>query len=300
MALQRLQENRERAATAQAEQEEGNDEVEVLPKRLQMKAWTDTMRGISKDLTRSALFQVADMKTPRVMYDKQPIATIQNMRITYTGQELRQEDLDVFMQLCHMAKDDDLETVLTVIGNDALDGLGWPREGACYERLRQSYWRLLTGTVIVERYIERAGKRGNTWRPVYGAHLIHTIDVVDDSSPSLPWNIYLNTKIAGLMAGDAVTLIDYMMRARLNPLARWLHAFYATHEKPYALKVATLREYTGSRQKSLPSFRQQLRKALDSLVEVGFIASWQLGEGDLVSVQRTNGGQKSLPFTGGT
>ncbi len=49
---------------------------------------------------------------------------------------------------------------------------------------------------------------------------------------------------------------------RRQPLALWLHGFYATHAEPFPLKVATLRDWSGSQNKSLADFRRKLRVAL--------------------------------------
>ena len=72
-----------------------------------------------------------------------------------------------------------------------------------------------------------------------------------------------------------------------STLAKWLHGFYSTHAKPYPYKVETLHNLCGSADKSLRSFRQKLKKALDELVSVGAIEGWDIDGDDLVSVQRT-------------
>ena len=83
--------------------------------------------------------------------------------------------------------------------------------------------------------------------------------------------------------------IDWSQRMALgkSTLAKWLHGFYATHAKPYPYKVETLHNLCGSADKSLRSFRQKLKKALDELVCVRAIDSWIIDQNDLVTVQRT-------------
>jgi hypothetical protein len=264
---------------------------EELEKRLAN--WADHMRGVSKDLARSALFQSNAKALPRQIYENRPVATLRNIRITYSGPELRQDDHDVFMNLVHMARKVDLQTVVRITGNEAMKWLHWERKGENYERLRQSYWRLLKGTVIVEREVMLS--KGPKWRPIYGSHLVHTIDVVDDSSPELPWNIYLEPRLALLLTGRDMTLIDYMLRMKLKPLAQHLHAFYATHSDPiHPYSVASLRDLCGSQQKSLPAFRQQLKTALEMLRKEGFIQAWTLDSGDNIRVQKNPIGQGAL------
>ena len=83
--------------------------------------------------------------------------------------------------------------------------------------------------------------------------------------------------------------IDWNQRMALgkSTLAKWLHGFYATHAKPYPYKVETLHNLCGSLDKSLRSFRQKLKKALDELVNVGAIDGWKIDKDDLVTVLRT-------------
>ena len=83
--------------------------------------------------------------------------------------------------------------------------------------------------------------------------------------------------------------IDWNQRMALgkSTLAKWLHGFYATHAKPYPYKVETLHNLCGSLDKSLRSFRQKLKKALDELIKVGAIEGWNIDQDDLVTVQRT-------------
>ena len=284
---------REMAERALTLSEEKQLEVLEIALEARLENWANHLRGISKDLARSALFQSSAKLAPRQIYENRPVATLNSIRITYSGPELRQDDHDVFMNLVHMARKVDLRTVVRITGNEALRWLHWENTGENYERLRQSYWRLLKGTVIVEREVTLS--KGKKWRPIYGSHLVHTIDVVDDRSPDLPWNIYLEPRMALLLTGADMTLIDYMVRMKLKPLAQHLHAFYATHSDPiHPYKVATLRGLCGSQQKSLPAFRQQLKTALDALKREGFIQAWALDVNDNIRVQKNPIGQAAL------
>ena len=82
--------------------------------------------------------------------------------------------------------------------------------------------------------------------------------------------------------------IDWNQRMSLgkSALGKWLHGFYATHATSYPYKVSTLHNLCGSEDKNIRSFRQKLRKALDELVNVEAIDSWDIDENDLVTVHR--------------
>jgi exonuclease V gamma subunit len=78
-----------------------------------------------------------------------------------------------------------------------------------------------------------------------------------------------------------------------HQLAQWLHGFYASHAKPFPLKVETLHRLCGSEAGLMSDFAKKLRKALDAVAE----ASTAHGEGfsydirgDLVHVEKRASG----------
>ena len=88
--------------------------------------------------------------------------------------------------------------------------------------------------------------------------------------PNAPHWIYrLDPDLRALYGDMTHTLIDWDQRLALKgkDLARWLQLYIASHAKPYPVKVATLRDLSGSRTKALKNFRGKLRLALDDLVE---------------------------------
>ena len=69
-----------------------------------------------------------------------------------------------------------------------------------------------------------------------------------------------STPIRVRSTGDIThTLIDWDQRLALRGRywARWLQLYTASHAKPYPVKVATLRDLSGSRAKALKHFSEQ-------------------------------------------
>ena len=104
------------------------------------------------------------------------------------------------------------------------------------------------------------------------------------------WVIELDEKLRPLFAADQFTQVEWAVRHELNgkPLAQWLHGFYASHAKPYPMKVETLLRLCGS-ESELRRYRQTLGEVLDAVAE----ASAAHGEGfsyevrgDLVHVEK--------------
>jgi hypothetical protein len=63
--------------------------------------------------------------------------------------------------------------------------------------------------------------------------------------------------------------VQWAVRQALNgkPLAQWLHGFYATHAKPYPMRMETLLKLAGSEDANPRSAHQTLRQALGAVVE---------------------------------
>jgi hypothetical protein len=97
----------------------------------------------------------------------------------------------------------------------------------------------------------------------------------------------LNPYMRGLFDGDDYTLIDWDDRLALGAtqLAKWLQRFYASHTRPHAMKVATLKDLCGSENPDLKGFRRDLKNALEELRQRRMvIRSWRIDANDLVHV----------------
>ncbi|WP_419581661.1 plasmid replication initiator TrfA [Stutzerimonas stutzeri] len=102
----------------------------------------------------------------------------------------------------------------------------------------------------------------------------------------------MNPSLRVLFLTDQFTDVDWSVRQALRgrPLAQWLHGFYATHARPYDLKVETLHRLCGSRSACITDFKKDLRRALDcvgnALDAAGQPFSYSI-EGNLVHVKVT-------------
>jgi len=100
-----------------------------------------------------------------------------------------------------------------------------------------------------------------------------------------------NPEFARFFDAAFYTLFDCKDRLKLkgrgSEFAKWLHLLIIGNAEQYAYKVETLHEKSGSKDKSLKSFRQKLRQALDLLKEAEIITAWRIDEADLVHIERT-------------
>ena len=262
----------------------GRDASKAVANVAQLPLWDDRVRGLPNSIARSALFCAANRSMERENLKKQKIATVRGAEIFYTGEELRQDDADVFLEAVHLARQQPLGEIVEFSGYALLKELGWPTSAASYSRLRDSINRLSATNVIVQiDGVSRPAEKG------FGGSLIRKFEWDHDAvrGTSQRWKIWLEPEIVGLFGRDMYTRIDWAQRLELPPLAKWLHSFYYSHAQPLGYKVETIKTLCGSRIAVLAKFRYKLREALDLLVKKEFILSYDIdSRTDILTVVR--------------
>ena len=272
---------RARAAQASAKPTAAEPAVPVqLPKLPQ---WPESVRAVPNGLLRSALFG-AIRKGRRRYINGEQIAAIDGVEISYKGESLDQGDLDVWESVLHAVRLQELGSQCHLTSYALLKLIGLTDTGKNRATLKSRIERLVANALTVKQ--GRYSYMGNL---IAGA-------AKDEETQE--WVVELNPRLRPLFADDQFTQIEWAVRHALNghQLAQWLHGFYASHAKPFPMKVETLHRLCGSRATLMSDFTKTLRKALDSVVE----ASAAHGEGfsfkirgDLVHVEkRANGPQR--------
>jgi hypothetical protein len=267
-SLRRTLEAKKEAATPETPQNAPKQSAVVI----QLPSWPEPARGAPNDVLRSALFAAIQGKG-REYIEGRLIAAVDGISIRYTGRQLEQSDLDVWEQVLHLARQHPLGTVCYFKGGAFLKAIGRSAGKANYKWLAT----VLTRLTACEVRFKRPGY-------THGRGLIASYDI--DEHTRL-YRVSVDPDTAKLYAAGW-TAIDWHQRQQLRgkPLALWLQGYYATHAKPLPVKVDTLRSLSGSHDKTLRSYRQKLRRALDELKAIGAIASWQIDAADLVTVDR--------------
>lgn len=269
-------------ARSTAVQSTARKREEVLPPS-QLPLWHEKVRGLPNPIARSSLFTVGNQNEPRIFYKThKTIQTLAGHTITYKGEELRQDDEDVFLQLVHLARTHPLGEKVEFTAYSMLKELGWKRSSEGYTRLKRTLDRLQgTGLRVTS---ELAGSSG------YQGALVRKFAWKEDDgeTPLTHWVVWLEPEIVKLFGPNGYTQVWWAQRLRLkSSLAKFLHGYYASHEQPFPMKVETLRGLTGSRTQRLGDFRKGLRRALEQLVTEGFLDRWNIDESDLVHVIRS-------------
>ena len=236
--------------------------------------WPEGERGIPNSFLRSALFAAIQGKSRLELCDAEIVST-KDFVIKYKGKQLDRADLEVWEQAIKIAKLNALGVKCDFHVHNFLKGLDRKTGGAQYKWLSDSINRLVDGSVdITVRNIRFRG------------HLISSyISNVNEGTYSLT----IDENMYKLYYPDGWSRIDQtkLKAYRRKPLAQWLYGFYSTNARPQSNSVTDLRALCGSLDKSLDSFRQSLKNALELLKENKFLLEWHIVTwSDLVEVSR--------------
>ena len=251
---------------------------ESLPK-VQLPLWPESVRAVPNGFLRSALFG-AIAKGRRRYIDGEQLAAVDGIEIRYTGQRLDQGDLDVWESVLHAVRLQEMGSQCRVTSYALLKLMGLTDTGKNRVTLNKRITRLVASALTVKQ-----GRYSYIGSLIAGA-------AKDEETQE--WVIELDAKLRPLFAADQFTQVEWAVRHALNgkPLAQWLHGFYASHAKPFPMKVETLLRLCGS-ESELRRYRQTLGDALDAVAEAsaahgeGF--SYEI-RGDLVHVEKRASG----------
>ena len=257
--------------------------AEAKTKVVQLPLWPEPVRAVPNGFLRSALFG-AIAKGRRRYINGEDLAAVDGVTIRYKGERLDQGDLDVWESVLHAVRLQELGSQCRVTSYSLLKLMGKTDTGKNRMTLHNRMERLVANAVTV--------KQGSY---TYIGGLIRFAAKDEETQE---WVIELDEKLRPLFEGDQFTQVEWGVRHALNghQLAQWLHGFYASHAKPYPMKVVTLHKLCGSEARRLDHFRDMLRKALEAVAE----ASGTNGEefsyalrGDLVHIEkRAQGAQR--------
>jgi TrfA protein len=239
---------------------------------VQLPLWHDDKRGAPNSFLRSALFAAIQSKD-RADLKKAELFSQQGITVTYTGQQLNQEDLTVWLALVDLMKKDSLGTQCHFTAYGILKHLGLGTGGSAHERLNDAILRMTACAVVIK-----------TGRQTYMGSLIHDC-LIDEQTKH--YKITLNRHLIKLFGENDWTAIDWEQRKQLRqkPLCLKLHEYYSSHDKPLPISLEFLSALTGSENKQKADFKRKAKTALEGLVKIGFLKNYEI-EGDIVKVER--------------
>jgi TrfA protein len=267
----------ERAAEAKEKAEKKESNIVQLP------LWPEPVRAVPNGFLRSALFG-AIAKGRRRYINGEELAALDGVTIRYKGERLDQGDLDVWESVLHAVRLQKLGSQCRLTSYALLKLMGKTDTGKNRVTLQARIERLVANALTI--------KQGRY------SYIGSLISFAAKDEETQEWVIELDTRLRPLFAADQFTQVEWAIRHELDgqPLAQWLHGFYASHAKPYPMRVNTLLDLSGSENTEPRSNRQKLRKALEAVATAsqanGQEFSYEIC-GDLVHVEKkTNGTQQ--------
>jgi len=272
----------------------------------QLTLWPECQRGIPNELVRCAVFSAKNRKDRRKVYRANApliVPIIGGGEVVYIGEELRQDDETVWMQLVHMAKEARSEYV-SFTPYSFLNTIKWPIKGTSYTRLLTSIRRLTTSGIEV--YSSRFDKG-------ISSKLLAKYEY--SKNTETPWKVQVFNKNDELlfMFDKLYSRLDWETRLALpEGVTTWLHGFFSSHREPYDHKIETLAvgagltlesendaeldesSRTAKRKARLREIKRIMIKALEALKKSGFLASYDVTNSGLVQVVRASQRRKTI------
>ena len=239
----------------------------------------DAMRCMPNEIVRSALFNARNHKQRRVYFEDVEIAVIGEGRISFRGQELRQNDQTVWLQLIHLAKLQPLGDVVEFTPYSFCKSIGWAIDGRNYARLQECLTRMQATSLSI--YSSRLKKS-------ISLSMIPEFTRQDENGRALShYQVQVAPELVELFGNIHYTQVEWEQRLALpTGISTWLHGYYASHKAPYPIRIETIKAGAGITTERDAKVRELIDRALAQLVHVKFLASYKI-IGELAYVKRT-------------
>jgi hypothetical protein len=210
--------------------------------------FNEAMRICPHAFLRSAIFSLAG-KGKRKHFDDELLASTGDFTIRFTGLQLDQADLDVWLALVHLLQHQPVGSPVSTTHLDLLKMLGKSDSGQNRQALQRQLSRLRATAVSV-----RIGSGSS--------YLGGLIDAVEGGKTLV---VRLDPRVIELFTGKRFARMRAAVRRELPPLSRWLYGYFSSHIEPAPVTVEELRRLCGSSAADLDDFRSALRNALKHL-----------------------------------
>jgi hypothetical protein len=293
--IQAIQEKAAERARLQREEALELKKQNLLSDR-QLTLWADAVRAAPNEIVRSALFNARNRSRPREYLREQKVVIIGDGEITYTGEELRQDDETVWLQLIHLARENGLATAFQFTPYSFCKSVNWPINGQSFDRLAKCLARLQATSVLFNsKRLEQ--EFALSMLPGYSAKRRKKAD-------GGQWTVRMQGELVFLFSEFHYTRVEWAQRLALpEGLATWMHAYYASHREPFPVRVETLatgaglmpelvpgteldEEQAAQRRYRLREVKKLIVTALKKLKETGFLVDFQVTRAGLVEVRR--------------
>ncbi|HGJ5864324.1 MAG TPA: plasmid replication initiator TrfA [Arsenophonus nasoniae] len=211
---------------------------------------------VPNSILRSSLFGI--VKKGSRKFEKNVLkASFKGYTVKYTGEQLDQSDLDVWLECLQRCQPTPLGYTVRFSAHNFLQSIGRNTGKTDHEWLKSVFQRLRVNDVEI-----------SDGKYTYAGSLIFEQYRDEETGVNC---LVLNPKIVACFGKDRWTGFTKEIRLKLKgkSLTQWLHAFYSSHSKPLPIKIITLKELCGST--TTKDFKQKIKK---SLSELAFATNW--------------------------
>jgi hypothetical protein len=238
--------------------------------------WPDDRRGAPNEVIRSAIFGVVRTGRRKRVVDL-PVAGPVGSSITITGWRLDQYDLDIWLEVMHLARNTKpgdpvrftLHSMLKRLHSTAHSGAN------DFKWLKQRLYNLGETSIKFDDEVEE-GLAGS---------LISSFRIIKASGEA---EIETNPKLRALW--ESITHLDIDQRRALgqNQLAKAMHAALASHVAWVPMRLDVLAKRVGAEVDRVRNFRMALKAVLNDFKARGWIHDYSIGTGDkgLVAIEK--------------
>lgn len=192
-------------------------------------------------------------KGRRALVKDEPIFTMSQYEVAFSGEHLDQNDLEVWDTLMYLAKERQVDNELRITLYDLCQQMRLSQTKTAYDALLARTKRLKFGVVAIK-----------TDSKEFGGSLINNyfIDTAGDGKLVIEYN----KKLTPLFIDGDYTLISADVRHLLgdNQLARWLYNFYESHREPIPFAIDFIQKLCRS-ENSLKDFKYKIKMALEEV-----------------------------------
>jgi hypothetical protein len=224
--------------------------------------WADTRRAAASAVFRSALFPALG-RGNRQYFKNKKIFSTRGVEIFFTGEQFDQSDLDVYLEILHLLKEQPSGTDCTFSAYGLLKALGRSTGYKDYLWLHSVLTRLTACSVDMTDGTKR----------YFGSLL----DGGSKDEITKHYTIRVNPEFAALFKCSWSSL-DHEQRKRLqgNPTAQALHAYYSGHAAPGAHEFDTLAGIAGLDNSKKRNSKGRIIKAHALMQETGFLKGYEI------------------------
>lgn len=249
-------------------------EGEEEPRQLEFPYWPNDTRSLPNEILRSALFNARNRNVKRLVWEaKAPacIAVLGDGVIKYVGEELRQIDETVWLQLIHLARNVPPGAPVEFVAKQFCEEVSWPLCKTSYEQLISCLKRMQATSLTV------ASKRLGKGVSVSMIPRFDYEDVLNKNQRFRRWTVTVAPDLVKLFGGMQYTWLEWQQRLKLpDGIATWLHGYFSTHQYPIPIPTDELARGAALGTENIENIKRTLRRGLNALREVGFLTSYRI------------------------